>query len=90
MKLLHKYTKSKTPADKFSEFSYRKSPCRQWEGACEPDGSGRRVFSGVPAKTPCFAADTTDLNFDNISVGNDFITFGDTDTAVANGELPKE
>tara|TARA_B100001113_G_scaffold317552_2_gene285042 strand:+ start:2199 stop:2549 length:351 start_codon:yes stop_codon:yes gene_type:complete len=41
-------------------------------------------------ESPCIVPDTSDINLDNLTVGNDFITFGNTDTAVANGELPKE
>lgn len=41
-------------------------------------------------ESPCFVSDTSDINLDHLSVGNDFITFDTTDTAVAQGELPKE
>ncbi len=65
---------------------YTNSPYPEYIGGLGDD----HIHLDLGGETPCFAADTTDLNFDNISVGNDFITFGDTDTAVANGELPKE
>ena len=65
---------------------YTNSPYPEYIGGLGDD----HIQFDLGGETPCIAADTFNFDINYGSIVNDLITFGDTDTAVAQGELPKE